>query len=173
MLCDSLFLLLLRPRHHSPSPPSSHLCAFQTQTENKVRRRRCLCVVPSRSLPVTLGANLLWHSQCLRLHSKHTTPLCQLRQQVRAGSCSVAHAWQAGLSHITHDASRLAQGGGRESLECLSLDGRHLWVIAVTCDVTGAPCIEEIPCSQAAAASTCQSISTEIMIVNLTMYWIL
>lgn len=39
--------------------------------------------------------------------------------------------------------------GGRVSLESLPLDGKHLWVIAVTCDISRAPWIEEeIPCCQ-------------------------
>lgn len=73
-----------------------------------------------------LRAQLLWCS---------TRHFCA--HNVGVQSCSITHAWQAALSHITHDAFRLAQGGDGVSPESLSPKGRHPWVIAVICDVTG------------------------------------
>lgn len=127
--------------------PILHLCGFKLKMRlNNGVISASLYLI--RSLSFGDQTCLLFcHSSSDVPRQTYFTPM-PIRCQVRVESCSIAHACQAGLSHITHDASCLAQGGGRVSLEPLSLDGRYLWVIAVTCDVTGAPWIEEIPCSQ-------------------------
>lgn len=105
--------------------PILHLCGFKL----KLKMRLNSGVI---SASVYLICSLSFGDQTclLRCHSStgvlrqtHFTPM-PMHCQVRGESCSIAHACQAGLSHITHDASCLAQGGGRVSLE--SLDGRFL-----------------------------------------------
>ncbi len=67
--------------------------------------------------------DLLQHRLCHSVTAHLQTHFTGIHQQVRVDSRFIAHAWRAGLSHITHGASCLAQGGGRVSLERLSLDG--------------------------------------------------